>query len=214
MINTAEKAECYTDIDTAVQIIRNGGMVIMTDASDRENEGDLVQAAEFVTKDSINFMASFARGLICAPMTKEIAENLNLPLMVKDNTCIHSTAFTVSVDAREGTTTGISAAERAVTIFQLADSSKSGSDFRRPGHIFPLIAHEKGVSARRGHTEGSVELIRLAGLKPVTAICEIMKDDGEMARGKDLEEFAEKHFLKIVTIEDLAAYTGNSNERN
>ena len=214
MVNTAEKTNFYTDVKGAVEIIKNGGMVIMTDASDRENEGDLVQAAEYVTKDSINFMASYAKGLICAPMTKEIAENLDLPLMVKDNTCIHSTAFTVSVDAREGTTTGISAAERAETIFQLADSTRSGSDFRRPGHIFPLIAHEKGVAARKGHTEGSIDLIRLAGLKPVTAICEIMKDDGEMARGKDLEEFAEKHSLKIVTIEDLASYMGNSYERD
>ena len=214
MINTAEKRGCYTDIKSAVEIIRNGGMVIMTDSEDRENEGDLVQAAEFVTKDSINFMASFAKGLICAPMTKEFADSLNLPLMVKDNTCIHSTAFTVSVDAREGTTTGISAAERAQTIFQLADSSKNSGDFRRPGHVFPLIAHEKGVTGRKGHTEGSVDLIKLAGLKPVTAICEIMKDDGEMARGKDLEEFAEKHFLKIVTIEDLAAYIGKKNEKN
>ena len=214
MTETTEKRKCYTDIDSAVEIIKNGGMVIMTDAADRENEGDLVQAAEHVTKDSINFMASFAKGLICAPMTKELAENLNLPLMVQDNTCIHSTAFTVSVDAREGTTTGISAAERAETIFQLADSSKKSSDFRRPGHIFPLIAHENGIAARKGHTEGSVELVRLAGLRPVTAICEIMKDDGEMARGKELEEFAEKHFLKIVTIEDIASYIGGFNEKD
>ncbi len=208
------KTEFYTDINGAVEIIRKGGMVIMTDASDRENEGDLVQAAEHVTKDSINFMASFAKGLICAPMTEDIAKKLSLPLMVKDNTCIHSTAFTVSVDAAEGTTTGISAAERAETILQLSDGKKKGEDFRRPGHIFPLIAHKEGVAARKGHTEGSVDLVKLAGLKGVSAICEIMKDDGEMARGKDLEVFAEKHNLKIVTIKDLADYKGKENERN
>ena len=208
------ETEYYADIDKAVDIIRSGGMVIMTDASDRENEGDLVQAGEHVTKDSINFMASYAKGLICAPMSEEIAEKLSLPLMVKDNTCIHSTAFTVSVDAAEGTTTGISAAERAETILQLTDCTKKGEDFRRPGHIFPLIAHKEGVAARKGHTEGSVDLVTLAGLKPVSAICEIMKDDGEMARGKDLEVFAEKHNLKIITIEDLADYKGKQNGTN
>lgn len=200
---------CYTDIKGAVKIIKNGGMVIMIDAADRENEGDLVQAAEFATKDSINFMASSAKGLICAPLTKAIAENLSLPMMVEDNTCPHSTAFTVSVDAAEGTTTGISAGERAETIRQLSDYSKKGDDFGRPGHVFPLIAHEGGVVARRGHTEGSVDLIKLAGLKPVAAICEVMKDDGEMARGKDLEIFAEENGLKIVTIEDLVGYLKN-----
>ncbi len=207
-MKTSVKLSCYTDIQEAAEIIKNGGMVIMVDDDNRENEGDLVQAAEFATRESINFMASFAKGLICAPMSRERAEKLSLPLMVENNTCIHSTAFTVSVDARKGTTTGISAAERAETLVQLADETKRGNDFRKPGHIFPLIAAEKGVLERRGHTEGSVDLVRLAGLKPVSVICEIMKDDGEMARGRDLEVFAEKHGLKIVTIEDLAEYRG------
>ena len=213
-MNTMVKEKCYTDIEGAVEIIKKGGMVIMIDAADRENEGDLVQAAEFATKDSINFMASFAKGLICVPMSGENAERLSLPLMVEENTCIHSTAFTVSVDAKEGTTTGISAGERAETIRQLSDYSKTGADFRRPGHIFPLIAADNGVKARRGHTEGSVELVKLAGLKPVSAICEIMKDDGDMARGKDLELFADIHGLKIVTIEDLVSYRGEKDEKN
>jgi len=202
---------CYTDIKGAVEIIKNGGMVIMIDDADRENEGDLVQAAEFATKESINFMASFAKGLICAPLTKADADRMSLNMMVENNTCIHSTAFTVSVDASEGTTTGISAGERAETIRQLSDYSKKGHDFRRPGHVFPLIAHEGGVIARRGHTEGSVDLVKLAGLKPVAAICEVMKNDGEMARGKDLEVFAEENGLKIVTIEDLVGYLKNEN---
>ena len=213
-MNTVVKKKCYTDIEGAVEIIKNGGMVIMIDAADRENEGDLVQAAEFATKDSINFMASFAKGLICVPMTGKNAERLSLPMMVEENTCIHSTAFTVSVDAKEGTTTGISAGERAETILQLSDYSKTGADFRRPGHIFPLIASDDGVEARRGHTEGSVELLKLAGLKPVSVICEIMKADGDMARGKDLELFADIHGLKIVTIEDLVSYKRKRDEQN
>ncbi len=205
-MNTMVRESVFTDISKAVEIIRKGGMVIMIDDDSRENEGDIVQAAEYATKESVNFMASFAKGLICAPMSREKAEKLSLPLMVEDNTCIHSTAFTVSVDAKEGTTTGISAGERAETLRQLADDSSRGDDFRRPGHIFPLIAAEKGVLERRGHTEGSVDLVKLAGLKPVSVICEVMKDDGEMARVGDLEIFAEKHGLKIVTIEDLASF--------
>ncbi len=209
-----KKSNSYTDIGSAVEIIRNGGMIIMADDRNRENEGDIVQAAEFVTKESINFMASFAKGLICVPVTKPDADRMSLSMMVENNDSMHTTAFTVSVDAKVGTTTGISAAERAETIKQLADPAKRGKDFLRPGHIFPLVAAEGGVLKRRGHTEGSLDIVRLAGLRPAAAICEIMKDDGEMARGEDLEEFADKHNLRIVTIEDLVNYIEKLKKQN
>jgi 3,4-dihydroxy 2-butanone 4-phosphate synthase / GTP cyclohydrolase II len=193
-------------IDEAIQDIREGRMVILTDDEDRENEGDLTMAAEKATADHVNFMAKYGRGLICVSMGEERAARLNLPLMVQDNTSAFRTAFTVSVDAKKGTTTGISAQDRAITIETLVDEQTTPGDIARPGHIFPLIARHGGVLARTGQTEGSVDLARMAGLKSMGVICEIMNDDGSMARRPDLEIFSRQHGLKIVTIADLIKY--------
>ena len=192
-------------VEQAIEDIKHGKMVVMIDDEDRENEGDLVYAATFSTPDHVNFMASEAKGLICVAISKDIADRLDLQPMVQKNDSQHETAFTVSVDAKEATT-GISAYERDMTIRLLANPISSPEDFVRPGHIFPLIAKEGGVLVRTGHTEGSVDLCRLAGLTPATVICEIMREDGQMARRDDLEIFAQKHGLHIVYISDLVEY--------
>ena len=193
-------------IPEAIEEIRNGRLIILVDNEDRENEGDLVVAAEFCTPSAINFMATYGRGLICVAMTPEKLEKLGLKLMVPENSEKFCTAFTVSVDAKNGTTTGISAADRSHTVRVLIDEKSVPDDLNRPGHIFPLAAKKGGVLVRAGQTEGSVDLAKLAGLKPAGVICEIMNEDGTMARRSDLDVFAEKHKLKIVTISDLIKY--------
>ena len=193
-------------IEAALEDIRQGKMVILVDDEDRENEGDLAMAAELVTPEAINFMAREGRGLICLSLTEDRADVLDLPLMVRDNTSSFGTAFTVSIEARSGVTTGISAADRAQTIRVAISDQTTAVDLARPGHVFPLRAKKGGVLVRAGQTEGSVDLARLAGLKPSGVICEIMNDDGTMARMPELRKFSEKHGLKIVTIADLVAY--------
>lgn len=193
-------------IEEAIQDIKAGKMVILVDDEDRENEGDLTMAAEKITPEAINFMAIHGRGLICLSLTQEKADQLKLPLMVSDNESPFQTAFTVSIEARVGVTTGISAHDRATTVLAAVHPEAKADDLVSPGHIFPLRAKSGGVLKRTGQTEGSVDLARLAGLNPSGVICEIMKDDGTMARMPDLEEFAEKHDLKICTIADLISY--------
>ncbi len=197
---------CIATVEEAIEEIREGKMVILVDDEDRENEGDLTIAAEKVTPDVINFMAKYGRGLICVAITNERADQLELPPMVNHNTSGFGTAFTVSVDAKKGVTTGISAADRAKTILTIVDDDTKPNDLVRPGHIFPLRARDGGVLVRAGQTEGSVDLARLAGLKPAAVICEIMNDDGTMARMPDLKIFAKRHGLKIVTIADLIKF--------
>ncbi len=193
-------------IDEALLDIRKGKMVILVDDEDRENEGDLCMAAEKATPQAINFMAKHGRGLICLSLASDKVKALQLPLMVSDNTSAFKTAFTVSIEAKRGVTTGISAADRATTVLTaIADDAKP-EDLARPGHVFPLEAKSGGVLVRTGQTEGSVDLARLAGLKPAGVICEVMNDDGTMARMPDLEIFAKKHGVKIVTIADLIRY--------
>lgn len=193
-------------IEEALEDIRQGKMVILVDDEDRENEGDLTMAAEKVTPEAINFMAKYGRGLICLSLTEERLNELRLPMMVSDNTSRFQTAFTVSIDARKGVTTGISAADRAHTILTAIADNATHDDIVSPGHVFPLRARNGGVLVRTGQTEGSVDLARLAGLKPAGVICEIMNDDGTMSRMPDLQIFAEKHGLKIITIADLIKY--------
>jgi len=193
-------------IEAAIEDIRQGRMVILVDDEDRENEGDLTMAAEMVTPEAINFMAKFGRGLICLTLTAEKCDQLRLPPMVDDNTSPFSTAFTVSIEAKKGVTTGISAADRAHTILTAVRDDAGPDDLSRPGHVFPLRARNGGVLVRTGQTEGSVDLARLAGLKPAGVICEIMNDDGTMARMPQLKKFAKEHGLKICTIADLVAY--------
>jgi len=206
-VNTESRmsAEAIKRVERAIQEIKRGKMVIMMDDEDRENEGDLVYAATFSTPAMVNFMAKEARGLICTPISKEIAKDLDLMPMVRNNVSNHETAFTVSIDSTTATT-GISAGERDDCIAKLANPLTTSDDFVRPGHIFPLIAKDGGVLVRTGHTEGSVDLCRLAGLAPVGVICEIIKDDGEMARKDDLEIFATKHDMMIVYISDIVEY--------
>ena len=196
----------YLRVEAALEDIRVGKMIILVDDEDRENEGDLVLAAERVTPGAINFMAKEGRGLICLSLSEERADYLELPMMVRENSCAFGTAFTVSIEARTGVTTGISAADRARTIQVAIDDRSTAADLARPGHVFPLRAKKGGVLVRTGQTEGSVDMARLAGLKPAGVICEIMNDDGTMARMPQLKEFALKHGLKIVTVEDLVAY--------
>ncbi len=190
----------------ALEEIRRGKMVILVDDEDRENEGDLVMAAEKVTPEAVNFMAKYARGLICLTLTGEQIEQLKLPMMVHENNASLGTAFTVSIEARDGVTTGISAADRSATIQAAVADGAIPQDLVSPGHVFPLKARAGGVLVRTGQTEGSVDLARLAGLKPSGVICEIMKDDGEMARMADLELFAEEHQLCILSVADLISY--------
>lgn len=193
-------------IDEALLDIRKGKMVILVDDEDRENEGDLCIAAEKVTPQAVNFMAKNGRGLICLSLTEEKVRQLQLPLMVFDNTSAFKTAFTVSIEAKRGVTTGISAADRATTILTAIAADAKPEDLARPGHVFPLEAKKGGVLVRTGQTEGSVDLARLAGLKPAGVICEVMNDDGTMARMPDLEVFSRKHNIKIVAIADLIRY--------
>ncbi|MBM9500180.1 bifunctional 3,4-dihydroxy-2-butanone-4-phosphate synthase/GTP cyclohydrolase II [Leptospira sp. 201903071] len=195
-------------IENAIEEIKSGRMIILVDSEDRENEGDLVVAAEFADKEKINFMATFGRGLICMPMEGERLKKLGLNRMVDDYSLgdKHGTAFTVSVDAKHGTSTGISAQDRAITVQALLDEKTVSADLMRPGHLFPLQAVPGGVLRRAGHTEAAVDLSKLSDLYPAGVICEIMNDDGTMARLPDLEKFAEKHGLNIYTIEDLIRY--------
>jgi 3,4-dihydroxy 2-butanone 4-phosphate synthase/GTP cyclohydrolase II len=193
-------------IKDVLEDLKQGKMIILVDDEDRENEGDLTMAAEKVNPEAINFMAKYGRGLICLSLAPEIVEQLKLPLMVYDNRSPFKTAFTVSIEARTGVTTGISAADRAHTILTAVADDCKPDDLVQPGHIFPLRARRGGVLFRTGQTEGSVDLARLAGLRPAGVICEIMNDDGSMARMPDLQEFAKQHDLKIATIADLIAY--------
>ncbi|MGM0655708.1 MAG: bifunctional 3,4-dihydroxy-2-butanone-4-phosphate synthase/GTP cyclohydrolase II [Thermodesulfobacteriota bacterium] len=196
----------HLTIEQAIEDIQKGKMVILVDDEDRENEGDLTMAAEAVTPESINFMAKHGRGLICLSLDSSIADRLDLPMMVEQNTSQYGTGFTVSIEAKRGVTTGISAADRATTILTAVDDETGPQDIARPGHIFPLRARDGGVMVRIGQTEGSVDLARLAGMKPAGVICEIMDDDGTMARMPSLEEFAKKHGIGICTVADLVQY--------
>ena len=194
-------------IDEAIEDIKQGKVIIVVDDEDRENEGDFICAAETITPEIVNFMATHGRGLICAPIPEERADELDLPLMVNKNTALHETAFTVSIDLDgNGVTTGISATDRAKTLKTLADSSCTGTDFARPGHIFPLRSKKGGVLRRTGHTEAAVDLAQLAGLQPIGVLVEILNEDGSMARMPDLMKIAALHELKIISIEDLVAY--------
>lgn len=195
----------YNTIEEALDELRAGRLIIVTDDPDRENEGDLICAAEFATQENVNIMAIYAKGLICMPMSKEYGQKLNLPQMVSENTDNHCTAFTVSIDHKD-TTTGISAAERSYTAMKCVDDNAKPEDFRRPGHMFPLIARDGGVLVRNGHTEATVDLMRLAGLKQCGLCCEVMEDDGTMMRTANLWKLAEKLNLKFITIQDLQNY--------
>lgn len=195
----------FNTIEEILDDIRNGRNIVLIDAEDRENEGDVICAAQYATLENINFMASHAKGLICMPMSREYTEKLQLPQMVAHNTDNHCTAFTVSIDHVD-TTTGISALERSVTAMKVVEDGARPEDFRRPGHMFPLLAKDGGILEREGHTEATVDLMRLAGCKQVGLCCEIMRDDGTMARTDYLIEFAKKHKLKIGTVADLIKY--------
>lgn len=195
----------YNTIDEALEALRQGEIILVTDDDDRENEGDFICAAEFATTENINFMATHGKGLICMPMSAEFVQKLQIPQMVSHNTDNHETAFTVSIDHVD-TTTGISAAERSITAMKCVEEGAKPEDFRRPGHMFPLLAKENGVLERNGHTEATVDLCRLAGLKACGLCCEIMKEDGTMMRTGELIELAQKWNLKFITIKDLQAY--------
>ncbi|WP_439138619.1 3,4-dihydroxy-2-butanone-4-phosphate synthase [Roseicyclus sp.] len=199
-------AEAISPIEEIIEEARNGHMFILVDHEDRENEGDLVIPAQWATPDAINFMATHGRGLICLSMTSARIDQLGLPLMSTYNSSRHETAFTLSIEAREGVTTGISAADRARTVQVAIDASKGAADIATPGHVFPLRARDGGVLVRAGHTEAAVDISRLAGLNPSGVICEIMNEDGTMARLPDLVAFAQRHNLKIGTISDLISY--------
>ncbi len=201
-----EHQKYLSSIEEIIEDARNGRMFILVDDEDRENEGDLVIPAQMATPDAINFMAKHGRGLVCLAMTRSRIEQLGLPSMSPDNGTRHQTAFTVSIEAREGVSTGISASDRARTIAAAIDATKGREGITTPGHVFPLMAKDGGVLVRTGHTEASVDISRLAGLNPAGVICEIMKDDGTMARMPDLVAFAQRHGLKIATIADLIAY--------
>jgi 3,4-dihydroxy 2-butanone 4-phosphate synthase/GTP cyclohydrolase II len=201
-----QKKMSLSSIEDAVKDIRDGKMIIIVDDEDRENEGDLVCAAEKVTPEIINFMATHGRGLICLPLTEERCEELQLIPQTSDNTSSMGTAFTISIEAREGVTTGISAADRATTILKAVDPASRAADLARPGHVFPLRAKRGGVLVRVGQTEASVDIAKIAGLTPAAVICEIMNDDGTMARMPELEGFAAKHGLKIISVADLVRY--------
>jgi len=199
------KDTIFCQVEEAIEILQRGEMLIVTDDEDRENEGDFLMAAEYATPEKINFMMKYGRGLICAPTSEARARVLNLYQMVENNEDEHTTAFTVSIDG-VGTGTGISASNRSKTIMMMTDTDLKPSDFHRPGHIFPLVAKEGGVVERPGHTEATLDLMRLSGLKETGVICEIIKDDGEMARMPDLAEFAKVHNMRILTIEALVQY--------
>ena len=199
-------SEIVSPIEEIIEQARNGRMFILVDDEGRENEGDIVVPAQMATPDAINFMAKHGRGLICLALTRERVEALGLPLMAQKNQSRHETAFTVSIEARDGVSTGISAPDRARTVAVAIDPGKGAGDVATPGHVFPLVARDGGVLVRAGHTEAAVDLARLAGLNPSGVICEIMNDDGTMARRDDLIAFAQRHGLKIATIADLIAY--------
>ncbi|MBD3677139.1 MAG: 3,4-dihydroxy-2-butanone-4-phosphate synthase [Rhodobacteraceae bacterium] len=201
-----EYSDAISSVEEIIEDARNGRMFILVDHEDRENEGDLVIPAQMATPEAINFMAMHGRGLICLSLPGERIDALGLPLMASYNSSRHETAFTVSIEAREGVTTGISAHDRARTVAVAIDPSKTAADIATPGHVFPLRARDGGVLVRAGHTEAAVDVARLAGLNPSGVICEIMKEDGSMARLPDLVAFAQKHNLKIGTISDLIAY--------
>lgn len=196
----------FCSVEEAIDEIKNGKVIIVVDDEDRENEGDFICAAEYITPDIVNFMVTHGRGMLCVAINGKRLDELNLPLMVESNSALHGTQFTVTVDAIEGTTTGISAADRAHTIKKLIDPKSASKDFAKPGHIFPLRAFEEGVLRRAGHTEGAVDLCRLANLNPAGVLCEILKEDGEMARVPELIEIAKKFNLKIVTVQELIKY--------
>ena len=196
----------FNSIEEAIDDIRKGKPIIIVDDEDRENEGDLVIPAQVITEETVNFMIKEARGLMCVPITKERADELELNLMTPNNTDSHGTAFTISVDSLEGTTTGISVGDRYRTIKDILNPQKKSKDFKKPGHLFPLIASKGGVLDRKGHTEASVDLAKICGYDPVSVIIEIIKDDGEMARRDDLMEFAKKYDLKIITIDHIIDY--------
>ena len=207
-INSIRPEDAAT-VERAIARIRSGGMVIMVDDEDRENEGDFVMAAEDATTESINFMAVNGRGLICVPMEGHDLDRLGMPMMVRHNTSPHSTAMTVAVDAAFGITTGISSADRAHTIRLLSEPEATSENFVQPGHVFPLRYQEGGVLVRAGHTEGSIDLVRASGKRSAAIVCEIMNDDGTMARRPQLEKIAEKHDIPIVSIADIIAYRLN-----
>ena len=200
-----ERDNRFNTIEEAIEDLRNGKMIIVIDDPDRENEGDLICAAEFATVENVNFMASYAKGLICMPMSKELTHKLKLNQMVTENTDNHCTAFTVSIDHVD-TTTGISAVERSITAIKCVEDEAKPEDFRRPGHMFPLEAREGGVFKRDGHTEATVDFMKIAGLKECGLCCEIMREDGTMMRTTELLEFAKEHNLKITSISDLIRY--------
>lgn len=193
-------------VEEAVEDLKQGKMIILVDDEDRENEGDLTMAAEFITPEAINFMARYGRGLVCLALEPGIVDTLDLPMMVRDNTSKFGTGFTVSVEAKKGVTTGISAADRAVTIRTAIAEGARAEDLARPGHVFPIRAKEGGVLVRTGQTEGSVDMCKIAGLRPGAVICEVMNEDGTMARRPQLEAFSKEHGLKICTIADVIAY--------
>jgi len=201
-----EMKEIFATIEEAIQAIKDGKMIIVVDDENRENEGDLLMAADKVTPEHVNFMISKGKGLLCAPISAEYAQRLDIPLMTQRNNERHGTKFTISVDLIEGTSTGISASERAMTLKALADPQSRAEEFMRPGHIFPLIAEKGGVLKRAGHTEAAVDLALMAGLNPAGAICEIIREDGEMARLVDLVAYAREHDLMIISIEELIQY--------
>ena len=193
----------FCSVEEAIDEIKNGKVIIVVDDEDRENEGDFICAAEYVTPDIVNFMVTHGRGMLCVALNGKRLDELNLPLMVESNSALHGTQFTVTIDAIEGTTTGISAADRAHTIKKLIDPKSTANDFAKPGHIFPLRAFEEGVLRRAGHTEAAVDLCKLANLNPAGVLCEILKENGEMARVPELMEIANRFNLKIVTVQEL-----------
>src|SRR5579862_8969009 len=196
----------FATVEEALEEIRQGRQIVLVDDEDRENEGDLTMAAEKITPEAVNFMARYGRGLVCVALTEERCDDLALPLMTPVNTSNYGTAFTESIDARRGTTTGISASDRAITILTAIDTATRPSDLARPGHVFPLRARRGGVLVRAGQTEASVDLARIAGMTPAAVICEIMNDDGTMARVPQLLEFCKKHGLAMTSVADLIRY--------
>ena len=195
----------YNKVEEALEDLKAGKIILVSDDEDRENEGDMICAGEFATQENINFMAKYAKGLICTPMSQELALKLGFPAMVTNNTDNHGTAFTVSID-HVNTTTGISAAERSYTMMSCCDDNSKPADFRHPGHVFPLVAKEGGVLERNGHTEATVDLMKLAGLKECGVCCEIMEEDGTMMKSENIWKLAQKYDLKYITIKDLQDY--------
>src|ERR1700726_4155692 len=204
--NMREARADFATVEQAVEDIRQGRMIVLVDDEDRENEGDLTMAAEKITPEAINFMAKYARGLICMPLTEDRCDELHLPLMSAINTSVHGTAFTEAIDGRLGVTTGISASDRAITILTAIDPKTRPQDLARPGHIFPLRARNGGVPVRPGQTEASVDLARIAGLTPAGVICEVMNEGATMSRVPQLVEFCKQHNLKMLTVADLIRY--------